>query len=197
MTSRLSLFEQMLEGLAFLHAEGCMHRDIKPDNILASCSPLRAVIIDFGCATWDKTSEDHMKGTIRYLAPEIIALKENTAARNSSYDMSADVWSMGLTAYELLCGSRARFSRISWKFYDEELLSTIGVTSALGSDEVKWAFSLVKEMLRWDPKSRIQSEQAVQKCPTYKTQMEQRQLKLGKRKHSGMFSTDSLVEFNN
>ncbi len=100
MTSRLSLFEQMLEGLAFLHAEGCMHRDIKPDNVLASSSPLRAVIIDFGCATWDKTSKDHMKGTIRYLAPEIIALKENTSTRNSGYDMSADVWSMGLTAYE-------------------------------------------------------------------------------------------------
>lgn len=134
MTSRLSLFEQMLDGLSFLHTEGCMHRDIKPDNILASASPVRAVIIDFGCATWESSSKDHMKGAIRYLAPEIIALKENTASPNTTYDMSADVWSMGLTAYELLRGSRARFQRISWKFYDEELLATVGVASALGSD---------------------------------------------------------------
>jgi serine/threonine protein kinase len=187
MTSRLTLFEQMLEGLAFLHSEGCMHRDIKPDNVLASSAPVRAVIIDFGCVTWEKISSDHMKGTIRYLAPEVIALKENTAPRNSTYNMSADVWSMGLTAYELLRGSRARFQRITWKFYDEELLSTIGVASALGSDEVRWAFTLMKEMLRWDSKSRITSEQAHHKCPGFKAEREQRQLQHGKREHEGEF----------
>jgi serine/threonine protein kinase len=61
-----------------------MHRDIKPENILASAAPIRGVIIDFGCATWEKTSKDHMKGTIRYLAPEIIALKEKTAPWDAS-----------------------------------------------------------------------------------------------------------------
>lgn len=77
-SSRSSLLVQMLEGLAFIHNEKCMHRDIKPQNILISRSPLRAVIIDFGWAIWDRTSADHRKGTIRYLAPAIIALKEKT-----------------------------------------------------------------------------------------------------------------------
>jgi serine/threonine protein kinase len=176
----------MLDGLAFLHAEGCMHRDIKPDNILASPSPVRAVIIDFGCATWDRTSTDHMKGTIRYLAPEIIALKENTAPRNSTYDMSADVWSMGLTTFELLRGSRTRFQRMSKKFYHEELLPALSVGSKGAGDEIIWVFGLVKEMLHWEPKSRITSEQAFRKCPGFKAEREQRrQLQPGKREHGG------------
>jgi serine/threonine protein kinase len=184
MVSRLSLFEQMLDGLAFLHAEGCMHRDIKPENILATSTPVRAVIIDFGCVTWEASSKDHMKGTIRYLAPEIIALKENTAPPNTVYNNSADIWSMGLTAYELLRASRTRFQRITWKYYDEELLSTIGIASALGSGEVNWVFSLIKEMLRWDPKSRTKSEQARQKCPTFKVERDRRWLSSGKREHA-------------
>jgi serine/threonine protein kinase len=57
MSSRISLVEQLLEGLTFLQREGCMHRDIKPENVLASVAALQvqAVIIDFGCATFDKT----------------------------------------------------------------------------------------------------------------------------------------------
>jgi serine/threonine protein kinase len=84
MSDRLSLIEQMLEGLAFIHSEGCMHRDIRPENVLVSSSPLQAVIIDFDCATFDKTSKDHMKGTIRYLAPEVIALKHGIASNDST-----------------------------------------------------------------------------------------------------------------
>lgn len=163
-----------------------MHRDIKPENVLASEFPIRAVIIDFGCATWEKTSKDHMKGTIRYLAPEIIALKDNTAPRNAAYDMSADVWSMGLTAYELLRGSRARFQRIAKVFYDEELLPTIHVGPALLSDiTADWAHALIKEMLRWEPKSRIKSDQAYQRCPSLKIEKDQRRLQPGKREHGG------------
>lgn len=50
-SSRLLLLEKMFEGRAFLYGELCMHRDIKPENILASESPVQAVMIDFGCAT--------------------------------------------------------------------------------------------------------------------------------------------------
>lgn len=185
MATRLSLFEDLLEGMAFIHSEGCMHRDLKPDNILASASPIRAVIIDFGCATWDKTSTDHMKGTIRYLAPEIIALKDNTAPKNSFYDMSADVWSMGLTALELLRGSRTRFQKITRKIYEEELRPTTNVGPALEGDGLNWGLGLIREMLRWDQRSRIKAEQARQTCPTFikAKGQRQRQLQSGKREH--------------
>jgi len=108
-----------------------MHWDVKPENVLASASPLRAVIIDFGCATWEKTSRNHLKGTIRYLAPEVIALKDSQ--KNPSlqqtppdFDLSVDIWSIGLTALELIYGSRVRFEKIERRFYKEELMSGLG-----------------------------------------------------------------------
>jgi serine/threonine protein kinase len=162
MSDRLTLIEQMLEGLAFIHSEGCMHRDIRPENVLVSSSPLQAVIIDFGCATFDKTSKDHMKGTIRYLAPEVIALKHGAASNDSKYNMSVDVWSLGLTAHELLSGSRTpRFSEITRKIYDTDLLSALRVNlRPNGEAHPKWAVSLLEEALRWDASARIKSTDA-------------------------------------
>lgn len=97
---------KILQGLTLIHSNDCMHRDIKLENILASApsSPLRAVIIHFGAATLMLKSDDPLKGTIRYLVPEIIALKQGTVARSNSYDAKADVWALGWTAYGLLCG---------------------------------------------------------------------------------------------
>ena len=161
-----------------------MHRDIKPENILASDSPIQAVIIDFGCETWERTSKDHMKGTIRYLAPEVVALKEKTAPPNTTYDVSADVWGMGLTAYELMHGSRVRFERISRKFYDEELLPSIATSRIYPVDRSgDWASGVIREMLHWNPRSRIKADQAYQQCPRPHTEREQRQLQPGKREH--------------
>lgn len=161
-----------------------MYRDIKSENILASNSPVQAVIIDFGCATWERTSKDHMKGTIRYLAPEITALKENIAPPNTTHDVSADVWGMGLTAYELMHGSRVRFERISRKFYDEELLPTIATSRIYPMDYPgDWTSGLIREMLHWNPRSRIKAEQAYQQCPRFQEGREQRQLQPGKREH--------------
>lgn len=174
----------MLEGLAFLHGEGCMHRDIKPENILASLSPVQAIIIDFGCATWARTSRDHMQGTISYLAPEVIALKMETAAPNTTYDISTDVWSMGLTVHELIRGSRIRFDKISRKFYDETLIPSIEFGHLFLEEGLNdWVSSLIREMLQWNPRLRIKAEQAYRRCPDFHTEAEQRQLQHGKREH--------------
>lgn len=82
---RLMLFKHVSEGLAFLHKMGLaflhkmglMHRDIKPGNmvVVGRKSP-EGIIIDFGCSTWEKVSSKHLVGTIAYLAPEVIALKQ-------------------------------------------------------------------------------------------------------------------------
>ena len=86
-----------------------MQRDIKPGNIIATTLPLRAAVIDFDFATWNKASRDHMKVMVRYLAPEFTTLKN--AIRNlplqhtlPNFGLSADIWSMGIAELELVHG---------------------------------------------------------------------------------------------
>ena len=108
---RITLCMQALDGLHFLHTNGCMHRDIKLDNIWASPKPLQAVIIDFGCATWDTQSLDHGVGTIRYLAPEILDIKH--ASSTIPYNRLVDVWSLGKNLFtELFLKSMNRSGSI-------------------------------------------------------------------------------------
>jgi len=79
-----------------------MHRDIKPGNLaVVSRKPLSAILLDFGAATLDQQSSDHMAGTIPYLAPEVIALKEG--ASRKPYDKMVDIWGLGLSCFELFC----------------------------------------------------------------------------------------------
>ncbi len=147
--SRLNLIAQALSGLAFIHSKSCMHRDIKPENILGSAppSPLRAVIINFGAATFSPISTDYLKGTIRYLAPEIIALKYRTAHAGTYYDKKADIWSMGLTAYEMLCAWRFRGDYITRSLYSEISKQAHWQLHFLQDLDVTKGFEVINKML--------------------------------------------------
>ena len=93
------ILKQCCEGISYLHGKGLIHRDIKPANMtVVSRSPSRFIIIDFGVATWETTSTNHMVGTIRYLAPEVLALKRKTST--TSYNQSVDVWGLGVSFYQ-------------------------------------------------------------------------------------------------
>ncbi|KAL9121888.1 MAG: hypothetical protein Q9187_001555 [Circinaria calcarea] len=112
--AQVSLFREYLTGLAFLHEEkGVMHRDIKPINLgVVGMTPPRGVIFDLDSATRDETSTDHFQGTLSYLAPEIVALKEwerdkragKTRAPPPPYGRKVDVWALGMSAYTIYCG---------------------------------------------------------------------------------------------
>jgi WD40 repeat protein/serine/threonine protein kinase len=87
---------QVAEALAYAHGQGVLHRDIKPSNLLLDTHGA-VWITDFGLAkandSEDLTHTGDVVGTIRYMAPERF--------RGQS-DPRSDVYSLGLTLYELL-----------------------------------------------------------------------------------------------
>lgn len=102
LSTKLILLVDYLKGLSFLHDEGIMHRDINPNNLaVTSLDDPTGIIIDLDSATTHNTSTDHLQGTLAYLAPEIILLKEQHIG---SYDKSVDVWALGLSTFVLHTG---------------------------------------------------------------------------------------------
>jgi serine/threonine-protein kinase len=103
-TERLRLLSQVADALSAVHDAGIVHRDVKPENVLVTGSgPARtAWLTDFGLAKvrgrTTITRQSQLLGTMAYVAPELAAGRPVTPA--------CDVYSLGVTGYELLAGHR-------------------------------------------------------------------------------------------
>eukprot|EP01094_Clydonella_sp_ATCC50884_P006576 TRINITY_DN15799_c0_g1_i1.p1 TRINITY_DN15799_c0_g1~~TRINITY_DN15799_c0_g1_i1.p1 ORF type:complete len:305 (-),score=126.40 TRINITY_DN15799_c0_g1_i1:112-927(-) len=89
---------RVMEGLAHLHENGCVHRDIKSDQILLSAEGHVKIDGSEHCVqlTADNPTVNQVAGTPYWMAPELI--------RTESYDERVDSWSLGVTVYEMLQG---------------------------------------------------------------------------------------------
>ncbi|MGE5728673.1 MAG: protein kinase domain-containing protein [Gemmatimonas sp.] len=107
----IRILRDVVDALAYAHARGVVHRDIKPDNVLITGG--HAVVTDFGVAkamsassgSSSLTSLGVALGTPAYMAPE-------QAAADPHVDHRADLYAVGAMAYEMLCG-RPPFSGMS------------------------------------------------------------------------------------
>lgn len=147
---------QILNVVAFCHLQGVVHRDLKPENFLFTSkdenSELKA--IDFGLSDFVKPDEklNDIVGSAYYVAPEVL---------HRAYSTEADVWSIGVIAYILLCGSRPFWART-----ESGIFRTV-LKADPSFDEQPWpslsteAKDFVKRLLIKDPRKRMSAAQAL------------------------------------
>ncbi|KAL5112857.1 Mitogen-activated protein kinase kinase kinase kinase 5 [Taenia crassiceps] len=91
------LSRETLRGIAYMHSQGKIHRDIKGANILL-CNDGAVKIADFGVAaqiTHTIQRRNSLIGTPYWMAPEVVAVE-----RKGGYDEKCDIWAVGITAIE-------------------------------------------------------------------------------------------------
>lgn len=99
-----SFLHQILEGLAYLHSKGILHRDLKADNILVDFEGT-CKISDFGTVRrsddiYGNVENMSLQGSIFWMAPEVVSLSKK------GYSAKIDIWSLGCVVLEMFAGRR-------------------------------------------------------------------------------------------
>ncbi|KAM6304109.1 maternal embryonic leucine zipper kinase isoform 2-T2 [Podargus strigoides] len=140
-------FRQIVSAIAYVHSQGYAHRDLKPENLLIDRGH-NLKLIDFGLCAKPKGGLDYYLNTCcgspAYAAPELIQGKAYIGSE-------ADIWSMGVLLYALLCGFLP--------FDDDNIMAVYRKIMRGKYNIPKWLSAnstlLLNQMLQVDPKKRI------------------------------------------
>ncbi|XP_065032492.1 calcium-dependent protein kinase 14-like, partial [Musa acuminata AAA Group] len=145
-----SLLRTIVQIVHTCHSMGVMHRDLKPENFLLlnkeEDSPLKAT--DFGLSVFFKQGEvfRDIVGSAYYIAPEVLKRK---------YGPEADIWSIGVMLYILLCGVPPFWAESERGIFNAILRGEIDFVSDPWPNISSGAKDLVKKMLNSDPNQRL------------------------------------------
>lgn len=138
-------------GLRHIHGQGLVHLDLKPDNILVDAQGFLK-IADFGLSkSHGKAHDVDMEGDKVYLAPEVL---------EGSYDVPADVYSLGLVLLELAANIELPSQGDSWQALRSGMFSDLQFPSEFSERLIR----LILAMLHPDPYSRPSVESLVQEA---------------------------------
>lgn len=155
-----------LSGLQFLHSNGVIHGDIKPSNLLVD-SQGRVKLGDFGLARRaNGEGGSLLKGTTKYMAPELIS------PQLGAVGPASDLYSLGFSAYELMCGeefetlfpslgSFGRDKQIAWMMWHAALDRTLPPIHRMLEGVPEDLAQVIERLIVKDPSRRYQSAEDV------------------------------------
>ncbi|KAH6779602.1 CDPK-related kinase 1 [Perilla frutescens var. hirtella] len=150
------IMAQILNVVAYCHLQGVVHRDLKPENFLFTSKDENSCLkaIDFGLSDYVKPDErlNDIVGSAYYVAPEVL---------HRSYGTEADMWSIGVIAYILLCGSRPFWSRTESGIFRAVLKADPSFDEAPWPSMSRDAVDFVKRLLNKDYRKRLTAAQAL------------------------------------
>ncbi len=147
------VIQQAAEGLAYFHAQGWVHRDIKPDNFLMDPSG-EVKLIDFALARRQASGlarlfggrSGKIQGTRSYMSPEQI--------RGKALDQRADIYSFGCMLHELVGGKVPFTGNSTNDLLMKHLRSAPPPLQASNRNVTDDFANLVKRLIAKDPKAR-------------------------------------------
>jgi serine/threonine-protein kinase len=163
LSTALAMAEQAAEGLAEAHAHGIVHRDVKPQNMMITPRG-QLKILDFGLAKQMRSSDtvDYdaptapllstpglVVGTMPYMSPEQV--------QGEPLDGSSDIFSLGVTLYEMLAGKHPFKDKSAAVTMSRILLGEPIPTEQFQTQVSPELQSLLSKMLRKDKAERYQS----------------------------------------
>ena len=150
-----AIMKQILSGFAYAHQNGIIHRDVKPANILLTTDD-KVKVLDFGIAKlvgdaeFNLTKTGTQVGTVYYMSPEQVKAKE--------LDLRSDIYSLGVTFYELLTGSCPYKAMTSeYDVYDKIVKEPLkSLTSTMGGKYIN-EWNVIQKATEKNPSKRFQN----------------------------------------
>ena len=155
------VMREVADALAFAHARGVVHRDVKPDNVLLEKESGRAMVTDFGIARAVSDSGDSRLtatgmaiGTPAYMSPE-------QAAGERDIDGRSDLYALGIVAYQMLTGAPPFVAASTPAMLVKHLTERPQAVRSRRGDVPADLERIVMVLLEKDPANRLPSAQAL------------------------------------
>ena len=154
----LKIIRQLCEALDAAHAEGVVHRDFKPHNVLVGKDD-QVYVSDFGLATSLESAQMGMTrsgavvGTPRYMSPEQVEGKR--------VDSRTDIYSLGIVFYEMVTGQVPFSGESTWQLMYQRVQQTPIDVKQVKPDLPDYVARVIMHCLEKDPANRYQSAKEI------------------------------------
>ncbi|MRG96616.1 AAA family ATPase [Polyangium spumosum] len=149
---------RVLEGV---HAAGVMHKDVKPQNVLLDDTYEQVTLLDFGIASLlsqeatEASIPEALDGTLAYISPE------QTGRTARALDTRTDLYSLGVTLFEVLSGRRPFTDRDPLSLVHAHLAKTPPPLDTVAPEVPSAVSAIVSKLLAKDPDRRYQTARGV------------------------------------